>query len=72
MTTRGTITATRTAAASGEIDFDDLATAAPGGDAAVPLGLPVFKVLVPDAVPSKISSLSKPLRWSGPTCHRRR
>lgn len=57
MTTVGTMTATRTAAASGEIESEDLATVADGGDAAVPLESLVSLVLVTEAARRKSQQL---------------
>ena len=52
MTTSGTVIATRTAAASGDIDVEEFVVDAPGGDAAIPLVSLIFVVLVTDAVQS--------------------
>lgn len=51
------MTATRTAAASGEIESEDLATVADGGDVAVPLESLVSLVLVTEAARRKNQQL---------------
>ena len=50
MTTTGTVTATSTAAASGDIDFEDFAAGSNDGIAAAAVGLPTVSVFFSDAV----------------------